>query len=268
MKHIRLFLRLSILEPCATIAIPLSLRMEMSTTPADEDIEHNAKPTDRVALFRDLIGVFDIADAKDPLKKRKTRNIGLYRRLVVEERKVRLRYLILSTLINACLLLQVVFASILTSLGASSSSHILITIFGAFNTVIAAFLSFTKGQGLPNRLRLYQSSLRKVREHVEIIEREFAEPGCKLDVATEVQTIIAMYDKVRTDHEKNHPDAYAPTEPARTANGSGERPLGKSAVTSEVARIAPLIDRLIAGNEIDRKGKVRVSNEHAGQSDS
>ena len=135
-------------------------------------------------------------------------NVGIYKRVASEERKAKLEYYACALLINACLLAQVVFASALTALGAGHGSHTQITVLGAANTVIATVLTFTKGSGLPNSLRQYQQTLRKVREYIEQRERDFAQTDCKLSVDLEMQRIREMYEEARQIHENNDPSTY------------------------------------------------------------
>ena len=74
------------------------------------------------------------------------------------------------------------------ALAASGMSHVVITVLGSINTVIAGVQTYLKGQGLPNRVQQYGFGLRKLREHIEDLERHFAQPGCKLDIDHEIST--------------------------------------------------------------------------------
>ena len=161
---------------------------------------------DKLSKFREQIGISDVDSTQ--LRTRSARNIGLYPRIIAEERAAKYEYYFTAFLINACLLLQVIFASALTALGAGSGSHTQITALGAANTVIAAVLTFTKGQGLPNKLRQYQQTLRKVREYIEQRERDFAQLDCKLDLDYELETIKRMYKDARQNDENNDPSSY------------------------------------------------------------
>lgn len=96
----------------------------------------------------------------------------------------------------------------LTALGAANGSHFIITGVGAANTVVAGLLSFTKGQGLPNKLMQYQNTMRKVREYIEQRERDFARLDCGLDLDAEIAGIVEMYERARRNDEANDPDAY------------------------------------------------------------
>lgn len=163
----------------------------------NSDVEKDSGRTDKLSAFRQQVGISDVLDSGTRTSKRKASNIGLYNRIAMEEREAKWQYIFCALLINTCLLAQIVLASALTALGAGSGSHTQITILGAANTVIAALLTFTKGQGLPNRLRQYQCSLRKVREYIEQRERDFAQLDCNLDLNDEIRAIKGMYEDAR-----------------------------------------------------------------------
>ena len=120
-----------------------------------------------------------------------------------------------------------------TALGAGNGSHTQITALGAANTVIAAILTFTKGSGLPNRLRQYQCTLRKVREYIEQRERDFAQLDYHLDVDHEMKIIKEMYKQARQNDENNDPGTYHNPTAASTAN----EPLAGKALVMEPSAI-------------------------------
>lgn len=72
-----------------------------------------------------------------------------------------------ATLVNTLLLTQVVLGAALTGLGASNSSRILITVFGALNTVIAGVVAFLKSRGQPMRARMFRDDLERVVDEIE-----------------------------------------------------------------------------------------------------
>ena len=197
---------------------------ELESTPPkptltfDRDLE-KAGSTDRLSVFREQVGISDVVELGPRASRRPAPNIGIYNRVAIEEHKAKLQYYASALIINACLLAQVIFASALTALGAGNGSHTKITVLGAANTVIAAILTFTKGSGLPNRLRQYQCTLRKVREYIEQRERDFAQLGCRLDIDHEVQVIKGMYEQARQNDENNDPGTYHNPTAASTANG-------------------------------------------------
>ena len=188
------------------------------TPTLDRDLE-KAGSTDRLSVFREQVGITDVIELGPRASRRPAPNIGIYNRVATEEHKSKLQYYASALVINACLLSQVIFASALTALGAGNGSHTQITALGAANTVVAAILTFTKGSGLPNRLRQYQCTLRKVREYIEQRERDFAQLDCQLDVDHEIKVIKGMYEQARQNDENNDPGTYHNPTAASTANG-------------------------------------------------
>ncbi|KAF6231469.1 hypothetical protein HO173_010221 [Letharia columbiana] len=198
----------------------------------DRDLE-KAGSTDRLSVFREQVGISDVLELSPRASRRPAPNLGIYNRVSTEEHKAKLQYYSSALVINACLLTQVIFASALTALGAGGGSHIQITVLGAANTVIAAILTFTKGSGLPNRLRQYQCTLRKVREYIEQRERDFAQLDCQLDLDHEMKIIKGMYEQARQNDENNDPGTYHNPTAASTANG----PLTGKTLVSEPSSI-------------------------------
>ena len=198
-------------------------------TPTFQRDLEKAGSTDRLNVFREQVGISDVIELGPRVSKRPAPNIGIYNRVATEERKAKLQYYVSALVINLCLLSQVVLASALTALGAGNGSHTQITALGAANTVVAAILTFTKGSGLPNRLRQYQCTLRKVREYIEQRERDFAQLDCQLDLHHEMNIIKEMYEQARVNDENNDPGTYHNPTAASTANG----PLASKTITDE-----------------------------------
>ncbi|WEW55524.1 hypothetical protein PRK78_000955 [Emydomyces testavorans] len=155
--------------------------------------------SDRLAAFRVLIGI-DTAPGFSTQE--------YFSALSVQRRHLRTRGPRRAARL-CCLGLQIVVAAALTALGAGNGPHGLVTAFGAINTVIAGFLTYLKGSGLPNRKRYYHDEWSKVRQYIEQREREFCLEGCELDLEEEVRKIEKMYEDVRAEIEANIPDNYA-----------------------------------------------------------
>ena len=223
-------------------------------TPTFQRDLEKAGSTDRLNVFREQVGISDVIELGTRASKRPAPNIGIYNRVATEERKAQLQYYVSALVINICLLSQVVLASALTALGAGNGSHTQITALGAANTVIAAILTFTKGSGLPNRLRQYQCTLRKVREYIEQRERDFAQLDCQLDLDHEMKIIKEMYEQARVNDENNDPGTYHNPTTASTANGplAGKTMADESFPThipelhQPAPRIAPASARAVA----------------------
>lgn len=93
------------------------------------------------------------------------------------------------------------------------------------NTILAGFLTFLKGSGLPNRLKYYNNEWSKVREYIEQRERDFARGMEDLDLAEEVGIVERMYESVRRDVEANTPDSYVSIGRGRGGNAGVVEPL-------------------------------------------
>lgn len=165
---------------------------------------------DTLALFRLMVGITTGPDlGHSSLGARPADNIGLYARVVHSEQTAKDSYKVFSVLINACYFLQIIVAAALTALGAANANNKAITAFGAINTVIAGFLTYLKGSGLPGRLKYFGGEWKKIREYIEQRERDFStHDGCGLDVYEVIQTVRDMYDSTKRDIEMNTPDTY------------------------------------------------------------
>ncbi|KAF2095916.1 hypothetical protein NA57DRAFT_43740, partial [Rhizodiscina lignyota] len=130
-------------------------------------------------------------------------NMGIYATVYDLEIKSKRQYKLFSALISGCLGLQIIVAGALTALGASNGSHSAVTVLGAINIVIAGFLTYLKGSGLPNRLKYFQHEWGKVREYIEQRERDFSCSHTDISVHEEVNIIRRMYEEVRADIEAN-----------------------------------------------------------------
>lgn len=208
--------------------------------PADIDPEHDAADftfgggiPPKLAKFRDMTGInTPKALVHGELVPRPAKNIGLYARVVAEESKTNWQYWIMNGIIEASFLGQIAIAACLTALGAADGSHIAITVLGSANTVVAGVQTYLKGQGMPNRLKQYIFGLRKLREHIEDLERHFSHPECKLNVDHEISDIAAMYHSVRQTAEDNTPDTYLPMA------GAGAKLLGLGGAKSNATNQA------------------------------
>ena len=226
----------------------------------DPDMEKFGGSIDKLSMFREQVGITDVLEmGPKASSKRKARNIGIYNRVATEEREAKLQYLFSAFLINTCLLAQVVFGAALTALGAGNGSHTQITILGAANTVIAAVLTFTKGQGLPNRLRQYQCSLRKIREHIEQKEREFAQMDSMFDVDKEMRRIIQMYEEVRQIDENNDPSTYHPSTLTSTVQASAGNIIRKISSLGANPASLPAGQRVIPNQDAEGKGSATLT---------
>jgi SMODS and SLOG-associating 2TM effector domain len=176
-------------------------------------------------VFQTAVGI--PVTSKNPYSIYKN-NRGIYPSVVYGESYSKWAYHLFETVVTSCLILQILLAATLTALGAASSSHIIITAFGAVNTALAGTVALLKGQGLPNRLRQDWNSWRDLRDCIEEKEREIGcgKPG--VDVWAEIKIIEDRYEAVRKNQEKNRPDMYTHLPDKDNDSSSGDGTNGES----------------------------------------
>lgn len=206
----------------------------------------------RLARYRSLVGIHTRPDLVST-DIRPAANLGLYQRTVKAEKKYGKQFRLFSFMINAALGLQIVFAAALTALGASGASQTgknanhttnsqAVTAFGAMNTILAGFLTFLKGSGLPNRLKYFHDEWVKVRIYIEQRERDFARIPCDLDLEEEVFKIERMFEDVKKDIELNTPDSFVSISAVRRTTNIAPEPQLAHRVASEVRRLKDMED--------------------------
>ena len=143
------------------------------------------------------------------------------------ESAAKLQYQIFSVLINGCLGLQIIVAASLTALGAGNGPHGAVTGFGAVNTIIAGFLTYLNGSGLPHRQKHHQHEWSKVREYIEQRERDFCREGCALDVEAEIYTVERLYEEVKGNLESNPKDNFVSASDMHRRRGPQQLPVAE-----------------------------------------
>ena len=147
------------------------------------------------------------------------RPTSLYKRATRQRRSQNVTYMITASLSNTLLLTQVVLGATLTALGASESSHILITVFGVINTVIAGLVAYLKSRGQPMRARMYRDDLERVVDEIEnsevmwlgisqgVLGYDEIDPD-EVTVRSEVARLTRLYDRAVKTNTMNNPDMY------------------------------------------------------------
>lgn len=210
--------------------------------------------------FRLMLGITNSSNhgfgESSTMGSRPAPNIGIYARVIYAEQNAKDSFKVFNVVINACYFLQIVVAAALTALGAAGVSNGAVTAFGAINTVIAGFLTFLKGSGLPNRLRYYGNEWQKIREFIEQRERDFARETCSLDVYKVVATIDQMYTNAKEDIQMNTPDSYTSvsnTRYTRDGKTGGDGKIGGidisklEGLASKIPKIDGIVHNVMSG---------------------
>ncbi|KAF9693284.1 hypothetical protein EKO04_008621 [Ascochyta lentis] len=166
-----------------------------------------------------LVGVPPSNGPKDAPKRSDFKRT-LYGRAVHKRNTQNATYLFTAALSNTLLLTQVVLGAALTALGASESSHILITVFGALNTIIAGLVAYLKSRGQPMRARMFRDDLDRVVDEMENSEvmwlgiqqgvHGYDEIAIEdtVSVRSEVARLTRLLDKAVRSNTMNDPDMY------------------------------------------------------------
>lgn len=186
--------------------------MADETTPL---LDHDAS-WDPHAQFCRLIGT-------SPPDKKNPHHLGdrsLYRRATQKRNAQNITYGLTASLSNTLLLSQVVLGAALTALGASESSHVLITIFGVLNTIIAGLVAYLKSRGQPMRARMFRDDLEHVVNEIQNSETMWLgikhnihgyneiDIDDKVSVRSEVARLTRLYDTAVKKYMQNNPDMY------------------------------------------------------------
>ncbi|KAK5310376.1 hypothetical protein LTR70_009519 [Exophiala xenobiotica] len=155
-----------------------------------------------------------VKDKKYPAPKK-----SLYGRTVSQLSSQRIAYSFSAALNNTLLLSQVILGATLTALGASVSSHILITIFGVMNTIIAGLVAYLKSRGQPMRARMYRDDLERLVDEIEnseVMWRGISDgihgydeiDTDEVTVRSEVARLTRLYERAVRLNGQNNPDMY------------------------------------------------------------
>jgi hypothetical protein len=108
----------------------------------------------------------------------------------------------------------------LTTTIASESSHVLITVFGVMNTVIAGLVAYLKSRGQPMRARMYRDDMDRVVDEIEnsevmwlgiskgVLGYEEINTDGEVTVRSEVARLTRLYDRAVKTNTMNNPDIY------------------------------------------------------------
>ena len=206
-------------------------------------------PIDYHAQFCGLVGVppSDAPEGSHRLVGPKT----LYGRVLRQRSSQNRTYAFTAAMSNAMLLTQVVIGAAVTALGASESSHILITLFGATNTIIAGIVAYLKSRGQPMRARMFKIDLEHVVDEIEnseimwlgITKRMHGYQEIDIDrtvtVRSEVARLTRLYDHAVLSNSMNYPDNYLATSGDASANQGLRQRLPSQAVAVLPSFFAP-----------------------------
>jgi hypothetical protein len=209
---------------------------------------------DAHSQFCELVGI--PPSNLPPGSKWSPRPTALYKRATRELHSQNTTYLVTACLSNTLLLTQVVLGATMTALGASESSHVLITIFGVMNTVIAGLVAYLKSRGQPMRARMFRDDMERVVDEIEnsevmwlgisrgVLGYDEIDTDGEVTVRSEVARLTRLYDRAVKTNTMNNPDIYmAGGGFDGTQAGLRARPLpSQPTILPQPAPVAPVVD--------------------------
>jgi len=126
-----------------------------------------------------------------------------------------------ASLSNTLLLSQVILGATLTALGAAAASPILVTLFGAMNTIIAGLVAYLKSRGQPMRARMYSEDLDRLVDEIEnsgtmwlgiaanVHGYDAIDVDDKVTVRGEVARLTRLWEAAVRKNLSNDPDMYS-----------------------------------------------------------
>lgn len=197
--------------------------MSDESTPLLRDFAEASGPDDDLSRdhhtqFCRLIGTRPLTLAED--QKHKPHAESLYYRATRQRRQQHMSYVFTATLTNTLIMSQIVLGAALTGLGASNASGVLVTIFGALNTVIAGAIAFLKSRGQPMRSRMFRDDLERVVDEIEnsaimwlgisknVHGYDAIDTEDQVTVRSEVARLTRLYDRAVKTNTLNDPDNY------------------------------------------------------------
>jgi hypothetical protein len=129
---------------------------------------------ENLLIFRKALGINvhrEVADANGTLEEGRKSAMGIYRTVIDTQTRMMIQHALLQAFLYFVYFVQIIIGAALTALGATSSRHeTVITILGAFNTVLAGVLALIKGSGQPQKLGKDRIGYRRLQDWIEETE--------------------------------------------------------------------------------------------------
>ncbi|KAI1126266.1 hypothetical protein F5Y10DRAFT_245248 [Nemania abortiva] len=177
---------------------------------------------ENLLIFRKALGINvhrDVTDTNGTLEDGRKTAIGIYRTVIETQTRMIIQHALLQAFLYFVYFAQIIIGAALTALGATSSRYeYVITILGAFNTVLAGVLALIKGSGQPQKLGKDRIGYRRLQDWIEETEALLAVGVIgrnRREVGLLVESAFKRYNAAKASEENNDPDFYVyhPQEP-------------------------------------------------------
>ncbi|KAJ8104620.1 hypothetical protein ONZ43_g7764 [Nemania bipapillata] len=129
---------------------------------------------ENLLIFRKALGINihrPASSGNGTLEEGRSTATGIYRTVIATQTRMRIQHALLQAFLYLVYFAQIILGAALTALGATASRHeSVITILGAFNTVLAGVLALIKGSGQPQKLGKDRVGYRRLQDWIEETE--------------------------------------------------------------------------------------------------
>ncbi|KAI0448890.1 hypothetical protein F5B21DRAFT_496127 [Xylaria acuta] len=211
-------------KPQASPITPAPPRKADTTMPwgAPAGLSIRSNNDENLLVFRKALGINmhrDTSDTSGTLEEGRKTAIGIYRTVIETQTRMIIQHALLKAFLYLVYFAQIIIGAALTALGATAARHqTVITILGAFNTVLAGVLALIKGSGQPEKLGKDRIGYRRLQDWVEETEALLAVGVIgrnRREVGLLVESAFKRYHAAKASEENNDPDFYVhhPQEP-------------------------------------------------------
>ncbi|KAI1196775.1 hypothetical protein F5X97DRAFT_344333 [Nemania serpens] len=169
---------------------------------------------ENLLIFRRALGINVNREAGDggTLEEGRKTAIGIYRVVVDTQTRMLIQHALLQAFLYVVYFAQIIIGAALTALGATASRYeTVITVLGAFNTVLAGVLALIKGSGQPQKLGKDRIGYRRLQDWIEETESLLAVGVIgrnRREVGLLVESAFKRYNAAKASEENNDPEFY------------------------------------------------------------
>ncbi|KAI1183877.1 hypothetical protein F5B17DRAFT_447818 [Nemania serpens] len=197
-----------------TSALPLKKAETVMSWGAPAGLSIRDGNDENLLIFRRALGINVYREAGDggTLEEGRATAIGIYRVVVDAQARMVVQHAVLQAFLYVVYFAQIIIGAALTALGATAARYAtVITVLGAFNTVLAGVLALVKGSGQPQKLCKDRIGYRRLQDWIEETESLLAVGVIgrnRKEVGLLVESAFKRYNAAKASEENNDPEFY------------------------------------------------------------
>ncbi|KAI1109812.1 hypothetical protein F5Y14DRAFT_455652 [Nemania sp. NC0429] len=225
-------------KPAPISGLPLRTAETVMSWGAPAGLSPRDSHDENLVIFRRALGInahraADSGGNSGTLEEGRKTATGIYGAVVEMQARKAMQHALLQAFLYVVYFAQILIGAALTALGSTAARYeTVITVLGAFNTVLAGVLALVKGSGQPQKLGKDRVGYRRLQDWIEETESLLAVGVIGRDrreVGLLVESAFKRYNAAKASEENNDPEFYVyhPQEPlgnrASDDDGDGGR---------------------------------------------